>query len=194
MSDDKPTSRQRTLANFRSHLLLTSITVTSAFALVISLSVFVPLAAHLGREPVNYEIAPGLAEHFLFLHSALWPIIGLSLIGCIASSTLLFQRMRSPLVRFKRCFEEIERGAQPAPIVIRNTDYLRDESDALNRMLQALASRAATRREAAERFDEIVHELSAREVDPIVLDELVGIVKSALSSPTQSVSEGDADT
>lgn len=192
MPDKQEPSGQRTLATYRTHLLLTSLIITAAFALVIALSVFVPLSAHLGREPVDFAIAPGLAEHFLFLHSALWPIVALSLVACVVSSTMLFQRMRSPLVRFTECFEKIEQGTRPAPIVIRKSDYLRQEAAALNRMLQALQGRADARSRAAERFDEIIDELSSREVDPILLDELISVVKTGILTPTSSVSEGDA--
>jgi len=190
--EDKP-SAERTLATYRSHLLLTSVTITAAFAFVIAVSIFVPLSAHLGREPVDFAIAPGLAEHFLFLHSALWPIVVLSLISCIVSSTILFQRMRSPLVRFTQCFEKIEQGKPPSPIVIRKADYLREEAAILNRMLRALVSRADARRRASDRFDEIVDELSSREIDPILLDELISVVKTGVLSPALSVSEGDAE-
>lgn len=184
------TSTRRTLSTYRSHLVSTCLTVTGVFATVISLSVFVPLAAHLSRAPIGEEVSAGLAEHVLFLHAALWPIILFSLVACIASALILFGRMRSPLIRFVRCFNAIEEGSVPKPIVLRLSDYLNDEADALNRMIESLAETASARHRAARRIDAIVDDLSAQQVDPILLEELIGLVKTGLHSSERSAHDG----
>jgi len=182
---------RRTLMTFRRHLLLTCVTVTAVFAAIVALSIFVPLAAELNRVGVDDEVAAGLAEHFLFLHKALWPLIFLSLVACMVSAVVLYQRMRAPLVRFVRCFEEIGRGSVPEPLVIRAGDYLTEEADALNRMIDSLATMDSERRRAAQRIEEILDEISSREFDPILLEELTAALKIGVY-PNESLSQDDA--
>jgi len=102
----------------------------------------------------------------------MWPVILISLIACIASGGILFERMRSPLVRFVRCFNSIADGSIPDPIVVRSADYLREEADALNRMISTLTEQAAVRREVAARFFEILGELETQGANPALLEEL----------------------
>ena len=181
---------RRTLATFRNHLVLTSLTVTGVFVVIISLSIFVPLAAHLSRAALDDATAAGLADHFLFLHGALWPLVVLSLVSCVASSVLLYQRMRAPLVRFVRCFDSIGGGAVPERLVLRTGDYLTAEAEALNRMIDSLASRASNRESASRRLDAILEDLASREVDPILIEELVAAMKAGLHSGEGSVQNG----
>lgn len=178
MSDQSMSGSPRTIGTLRIHLVLTSLTATAAFATVIAFSVFVPLAAQLQRLPVDLEVSAGLAEHFLFLHAALWPVIFLSLLSCIVSATVLYERMRAPLIRFIGCFEIIGAGSVPEPIVIRSQDYLVDESAALNRMIEQLRRQAAERREAADRLYEILGDLSAQGIGSDTIEELREVAKA----------------
>jgi methyl-accepting chemotaxis protein len=178
MSDQSTSVSPRTIGKLRIHLVLTSLTVTAAFAAVIALSIFLPLAAQLQRSPVDAEASVGLAEHFLFLHAALWPLIFLSLVSCIVSSTVLYERMRAPLKRFIQCFEIIGAGSVPEPVGIRSWDYLADESAALNRMIEQLRQQAAERKEAADRLYEILGDLSAQGIGAETIDELREVAKA----------------
>ena len=151
MHEQQPTNR-RTMATFRFHLLVTSVFATGAFATVIAIAVFVPLAAQLDRVDLASEQIVGLADHFLFLHAALWPVVGLALLSCVASATVLYQRMRSPLVRFMRVFEGIEQNRPVDPIRIRKLDYLSEEERSLNRMIVAYERRRTSDRALVERL------------------------------------------
>ena len=53
---------RRSPAAFRRDLVLTSCFATAAFAVVVTIAVFVPLAAQLGRAEVSSEQIVGLAE------------------------------------------------------------------------------------------------------------------------------------
>jgi hypothetical protein len=178
MFEQPGVSRIRTLTTFRIHLLLTCLGVTAAFALVVALAVFVPLAAQLQRVPVDFESTAGLADHFLFLHSALWPLVLLSLLSCVVAATLLFERMRSPLVRFARCFDAISEGSIPEPLMIRKQDYLVDEAAQLNRMIGFLRERAEADKRVGDRLLDLLGDLSEAGVDPAILEELQAIAKS----------------
>ena len=189
MLDFKTSPDRRTLSDFRTHLILTCLTVTGVFVAIIALSVFVPLAAHLNRAEIGEAAAAGLADHFIFLHKALWPLVALSLVACVVSAMILYQRMRAPLVRFVRCFDTIGNGAVPETLTIRLGDYLTQEADALNRMVDRLAAMNTERRQAAERIDVLMEELSSREVDPILIEDLSAAVKVALHPSGPSVED-----
>ncbi|MCA9505848.1 MAG: hypothetical protein KC616_22335 [Myxococcales bacterium] len=166
----------------RRDLILTGSIVTACFAVIIALSVFVPIAAQLSATSVDSEMAFGLAEHFLFLHAALWPVIVLSLVASVVSGHLLYQRMRSPLIRFVRCYDEVAAGQTPAPIRIRQGDYLTGEAEALNDMLAALRRERAAVEAARERLEAFWPELARQEVAPDALEELQEIAKALSAS------------
>jgi hypothetical protein len=193
MPENAYASGRRTLSTFRAHLLLTCLIATASFALVIAVSIFVPLAAHFSHEPVDYEIAAGLAEHVLFLHAALWPIVLLSLCACVVAATILFQRMRAPLVRFMQCFDEIREGRVPSPIVIRTADYLHEESDALNEMVAALAERERRRAKCAQQIDALRDRLRSQGVDPLLLEELNDLMQVALDPILRTEGHGTSE-
>jgi len=165
------------MTTFRIHLLLTCLIATAGFAIVVAIAVFVPLAAQLSRASLDVDSTAGLADHFLFLHAALWPLVVLSLMSCIVAATFLFERMRAPLVRFKRCFESISEGTIPDAIVIRSADYLVEEAALLNRMIAVLGDREAATKRASDRLLEIVGDLAAQGVDAELLEELQAIAK-----------------
>jgi hypothetical protein len=194
MSDTNVDPNRRTLATFRVHLLLTCLIATASFALVVALAVFVPLAAQLQRSAVDAESALGLADHFLFLHAALWPLVLLSLLSCVVAATFLFERMRAPLVRFRRCFEAISEGSIPAALEIRASDYLVDEAEQLNRMIAFLVARAEAKRRFEARLLEIVADLSLHGVAPEVLEELQAVAKADVLASPSARSRDAADT
>ena len=192
MSDSFPAETARTHQTLRSHLILTASLVTLGFGAVVAASVFIPIAIQLGHTSLESGAAYGLAEHFLYLHGAFWPLIAVAMLGSIATGQLLYHRMRSPLVRFTRCFDEIAAGGTPDPVVIRASDYLTEEARALNQMLIALERRRASIRQAALRLEELCDELALQ--GPACLPELQEITKQLSASPaTPLASTGAGD-
>lgn len=155
--------RIRTLSTFRLHLLGLCVTSTLCFVGVIATSLFVPLAMQLDRPELAPEIAGGIAEHFLYVHSAFWPVVVCSLGSTVLSALVLYRKLTRPFVRFVRSFDEVARGESlPAPITLRRTDYLTAEVDALNRMVDALRDRAAKRETALAELDALQEALEAQ--------------------------------
>jgi methyl-accepting chemotaxis protein len=177
MTEQDPIRNRRTLRTFRHHLWLTAGGATLCYSVVLGLSIFLPIATQLGRtDPASPE-ALGLAQHFLFLHSALWPLVLLSLVASTVSANVLFRRMREPLVRYVRTYDAIAQGLVPAQLTIRASDYLTEETDSLNSMIASLRRQQAVRGDAAARLEEAVGDLAARGVPESVLSELQDIAK-----------------
>lgn len=152
-------SESKTIDTFRTHLLVATTISTACFVAVSALLVFMPLVMHLNRTDLQDPAMQGIADHLLYLHGAFWPVVMGSLISCVASALLLYRKMVGPLVQYLRCFEALERGDSPDPIVIRKSDYLSDETEALNRMLVALAERAGSRANSLAEVESIAGEI-----------------------------------
>lgn len=157
--------KARNLFALRAHLLLTASISTLVFATMMAISVFVPLGAQLNHMDPDDPVALGMAEHFMFLHSALWPLVVWSLIASIGSATFLYQKMRAPLARFMACYDAIAEGEVPEKVTIRTVDYLTAEAEALNAMISALGDRSAAREKAVVRFRGLIDELTEQRVD-----------------------------
>ena len=168
----------RTVNTFRLHLLLTTSMVTLAFIAAIALSLFLPLAAHLDQTGVTTGAAPGVAEHFLYLHSAFWPVAFCSLVGCIVSGLILYNKMVGPLVQFMRVFSTISSGECPDEIRIRRTDYLGPQTAALNAMIRAIREQRERRSAAHRRISEIAEELVSEASDGQRANELLEELRS----------------
>lgn len=180
MSETESERRRETL---RTHMILTSVAATAAFAGVIATSLFVPIVTHFESGNFGPDELAGLADHILFLHSGFWPVVAVSLVASIVSALVLFQRMSSPLVRMVRVMQSVEGGHAPKPVVIRSTDYLQGEAQALNAMTEALRIRWAGLRESEARLRDAIEELAEREA------ELPGSLRAPLDGLRKSGAE-----
>ena len=194
MADEaSKTPCRRTTSTLRRDLVLTSCLTTAAFALVVCVSVFVPLAAQLGRAEMSSTEIVGLADYFLFLHATFWPVIGLSLAASISSGLLLYVRMRAPLVRFVRVYRAIQAGDVPSTLRIRSRDYLWEEADALNDLIHAMGKRDRRRADFAARFSDLASRLMDHGLDDATVAELNALEKhAAISAPVGVTATRDA--
>lgn len=176
---------RRTLRSLRSHLWLTAALGTLAFASVIALSIFAPILADIDRTDADDPEALGLVRHFVFLYRSFWPLVLVSLLASLAAATVLFQRMRAPLVRHVRAYEAIAEGVVPAQLPIRAWDYLSEETDALNSMIASLRRQQALRMQAAARIEEVIGDLAMRGTPESVLAELQDVAKRLAIAPRE---------
>lgn len=126
---------------FRAHLVWAVVTTTAAMLLLASALALVPLFVAFDTAPESAQELARLTDRILALHETLWPFLGLCIVAVLLSSWLLLHRMVSPLVRYVRTFDAVSEGVLPGPLVLRATDYLTEETAALNRMLAALRER-----------------------------------------------------
>ena len=104
----------------------------------LSVYLFVPEFIKLGNESLSMEIRAAAADRVLILHSRIWPaaIALISFLGI--HSILFFHRVVGPLYRFQWAFDEIKQGNLSLRVKIRKKDYLHDEEEVLNEMIEAL--------------------------------------------------------
>jgi len=130
-------------SSFGTHLVLATLSMSAIFMFVAGAITFAPAVVRLefGNDSLD-EIAV-LTKEILQIHAVVWPVVLACLIAVTFTSLFLFNRMTEPLFRFMRIFEGIRQGDLPGPIKLRDRDYLKRETKALNEMTAELRSRIA---------------------------------------------------
>lgn len=162
MAEGKTRSAWRSFGNptFRAHLIWAVVATTAAMLLLASAVVLVPLFLAFDAAPAQ-ELA-ALTDRILALHDTLWPFVGLCIVAVFLSSWLILHRMVSPLVRYVRTFDAVAAGLVPGVVTLRATDYLAEETEALNRMLEALRERQQALLATALGLQDEIDELAER--------------------------------
>jgi len=145
----------------RAHLIWAVLATTAAMLLLASTVVLVPLFLRFDATPASAQELAKLTDRILALHDTLWPFIGLCIVAVFLSSWLILHRMVSPLVRYVRTFEAVHDGVLPAVVKLRTTDYLTEETEALNEMLTALRERHSALHASAGGLRAEIEELGA---------------------------------
>jgi len=102
---------------------------------------FVPEFIKLNDQSLSLEVRAVAADRILMLHSRVWPAF-ISLIVILGlHSILLFHRIVGPLYRFRLAFEQIRQGNVSFRVKLRKKDYLHDEEEAFNNMIEGIAAK-----------------------------------------------------
>ncbi len=166
---------ERSLETFRMHLMLTATLVVLTFAGVAAVLTFVPLFVYLNDVDLASVAAAEISSYFIHLHESFWPVVAGAIIASTVSGLVLFQRMRSPLTRFRAVYRALAQGEIPAPIRIRTADYLQSESNELNRLIEVIRQRDMEERRQLDRAQEALSELEGTERTPKELTALAEI-------------------
>lgn len=174
--------------SLRAHLLWVSTGFTAAFLMAGAAALFVPLFQRFDAGTGSQGELGRLTLEILDLHARLWPVVFTALVSVAVCSWRLYARMRAPLFRFVTAFRAISEGRVPESIVIRETDYVQDESAELNSMLGVLAERERERAAALDRIEECAANLaewaSARgDAEAVALSSALDAELKALRSP-----------
>jgi hypothetical protein len=161
----KPANAPHALRMFTVHLLGASLVFGTALVALAAGLLLLRWAIPLEHASSSPHRALEASRHILELHEGFWPAAGASLFALGVAAVWLGRRLRGPLTRYRDVFARVEAGGTPAPIAIRATDYLAEETAALNTMLDGLAARDRLR---AERCAALLDELDelARGSDP----------------------------
>ena len=130
----------------------------------IILSVFVtvimaPDVAEMQNDTLSLEVRSSAASRVLKKNAWIWPaaIALLAVLGL--HSFWEFQKVMGPLYRFRRTFEQVEKGHLISNVTTRKKDYLEGELAALNKMIAALGKNISLIRQETEASVKSIGEL-----------------------------------
>jgi len=107
----------------------------------LAISLFLPDIIQLRNESLNIEVRAAAADKILAIHSRVWPTV-IALICAIGLHSFhVFLRFIGPLYRFSEAFERVGKGDLSFRVKLRKKDYLRDEENELNEMIETLAEK-----------------------------------------------------
>ncbi|MFP3870322.1 MAG: hypothetical protein ACLFVT_05500 [Syntrophobacteria bacterium] len=109
--------------------------------IVLALFLFVPDLIKLLNEELSIQTRAAAADKVLTLHSRLWPAV-ITLVCCIGLHSVgTFHRFMGPVYRFRRAFAQVKSGDLSLRIKLRRKDYLHQEEEAFNKMVQTFAEK-----------------------------------------------------
>ena len=122
-------------------LLTISIFYLLLFLVVIGSILFIPVMIELDRVDYASDQAVQAASKIMYLHSKFWPAVIFALIVIALHSIRTSHKIAGPLYRFDRLFESMKEGNLSQKISLRKGDYLINEMDNINEMLESLQIR-----------------------------------------------------
>jgi methyl-accepting chemotaxis protein len=119
-------------------LLRNSFLYAFLFVLVIVEVFFFPLIANFTDAENPSETSRQVANQIRYLYTYFWPAVISAMILILLHSIRASHKVAGPLYRFKIVLEALKEGKIPAPIHIRKGDYLQEEADLVNEVLESL--------------------------------------------------------
>jgi methyl-accepting chemotaxis protein len=136
--------KQLLISTLQYRLVLPTLVHFSIIVLVFATLLFLPLGLHL--RSASLDSSPenlAAANEFLSLHARFWPAVILVLGLLSLHSLIISHRLVGPLYRFRRVFKAVAEGNLSVRAPLRKNDYLTQEADVINEMIEALAGRFA---------------------------------------------------
>jgi methyl-accepting chemotaxis protein len=119
-------------------LLRNSFLYAFLFVLVIGEVFFVPLMAELTDAESPSETSVQVANQIQYLYTYFWPAVIFAMILILLHSIRASHKVAGPLYRFKVVLEALKEGEISPPIHIRKGDYLQQEAELINQVLESL--------------------------------------------------------
>jgi len=139
-------------------LLTISIFYLLLFLVVIGSILFIPAMIELDRVDYSSDQAVLAANKILYIHSKFWPAVIFALILIALHSIRTSHKIAGPLYRFDRLFESMKEGNLSQKISLRKGDYLINEMDNINEMLESLQIRVQEIKDAQSGLNEAIGE------------------------------------
>jgi len=128
----------------------------------------------------NLDVQYQAAQTFLTLIKRLFPVVGLMFILIFVHQILITHRICGPLVNFTHTFKKIAEGDLTRKIFLRKGDYLSEECEKINTMIDSLSRFIANIRNSHEKLVSVLEEAMAKVKDQdarIKIEEALNIVK-----------------
>jgi methyl-accepting chemotaxis protein len=119
-------------------LLRNSFLYVLLFVAAIGVVFFVPLLAELTESESASERTLQVGNQIRYLYTYFWPAVILAMILIFLHSVRASHKVAGPLYRFKLVLEALKEGEISSPISIRKGDYLQQEADLINQVLESL--------------------------------------------------------
>lgn len=135
------------------------------------IALFVPNIIQLQDQSLSLEVRAAAADKILTMHSRVWPAI-IALICLIGlHSFRVFHRFVGPLYRFCWAFEQVGNGDLSFRVKLRKKDYLHQEEEVLNSMLEMLAEKMKSLQLASIDASKSLNELEQKVTEESDLSE-----------------------
>jgi len=115
--------------------------ITIAF---LSVYLFVPEIIQFEDENLSLQDRAAAADRILVFHSRIWPASLVLMCAFGIHSILFFHRVAGPLYRFHKAFDRIREGDLSFQVKIRRKDYLHDEEEIINEMIDTISGKLKT--------------------------------------------------
>jgi methyl-accepting chemotaxis protein len=129
------------------------------FLVVLSVALFTPLILALRQ---NTELSANLiraSNNYLYLHSSFWPAAAIALVIIGLHAIRISHRVVGPLYRHRVVFQTMAKGVMPAAVHLRRGDFLQEQTDELNAMIEGLRLHLAAVQEEHHRLAEAVEKV-----------------------------------
>jgi methyl-accepting chemotaxis protein len=139
-------------------LLRNSFLYVLLFVAVIGVVFFFPLMAELTGTGSLSQRTVQAGKQMLYLHPYFWLVVILAMILTFLHSVRASHKIAGPLYRFKVVLEALKEGEISSPISIRKGDYLHEEADLINQVLESLRNNLEGLQEAQVQLKEALSE------------------------------------
>jgi len=129
-------------------LLVISLFYVFLVLIILGSVLFIPAIIQLEHGDYDSHEAVQAANNILYLHSKFWPAVLLALVLIGLHSIRTSHQIAGPLYRFNLLFESIKEGTLPKHLRVRRGDYLNNEVEMINQMLETLRTKVLEIQEA----------------------------------------------
>ena len=143
-------------------LLCNSFLYVLLFVAVIGVVFFVPLVSDLMDAESPSARTSQVSNQMRHLYTYFWPAVILAMIFIFLHSVRASHKVAGPLYRFRVVLEALREGEISSPISIRKGDYLHQEADLINEVLQSLRQNLEGLQEAQVQLNQALTEYSEK--------------------------------
>jgi methyl-accepting chemotaxis protein len=133
--------RQYIVDSFQRRLVVINLVYFFTIVLAFIGVLLVPVLLELSDATLGWERQQEAANQFLSIHTRLWPAVLILFLLLSVHSILVSHRIAGPLYRFRRIFDDVQKGDLSTRVVLRQGDYLTKEAEGINAMLSSLSNR-----------------------------------------------------
>jgi len=159
-------------------MLATILIYNIIIAGILIVVLFVPEFVRIYDETLSIQVRAAAADNILMLHSRVWPVLFLLICFIGLHSIRMFNRFAGPLYRFDLTFRDVRNGDLTYRINIRKNDFLHQEAEAINGMLDIINGKISEIQEKSQDARELLNKIEQGKKENIGilrqnLDELI---------------------